>query len=79
MRKVTIIHVYLWLLELLRKTVSLLTGRNVVGVTPSVGSGVAAQKIPANIQTVTSKHVGRHPKPFISAIHNRLGSQCYGR
>ena len=30
---------------------------DVVGVTPLPGSGVAAQKIPANIQTVTSKQL----------------------
>jgi len=47
---------------------------DVIGVTPLQGSTVAAQKIPANIQTVSSEH-WKNPKPLISGIHNPLSGQ----
>jgi iron complex outermembrane receptor protein len=48
---------------------------DVVGVTPLPGSGVAAQKIPANIQTVTSKQLEETQSLSLSEYLNRyLGS-----
>jgi len=48
---------------------------DVVGVTPLDGSGIAAQKIPANIQTVSSKQLEKSQSLSLSEYINRyLGS-----
>ncbi len=48
---------------------------DVVGVTPLDGSGIAAQKIPANIQTVSSKQLEKSQSLSLSDYINRyLGS-----